>query len=104
MIYTICSGCGREIPQGEKCPSCNKERYRNYNKYKRDIKSAKFYNSVEWKRLRDYIFRKYNNLCLKCLIIDKKIVKANTVHHIITIESEWDKRLIEVNLIPLCHT
>lgn len=104
MIYTICSECGREIPKGEKCSVCTREKYKIYNKSKRDLKSTIFYNSSEWKRLRDYVYRKYSNLCLKCLIKDNKIIKANVVHHILSIETNWEKRLLEDNLITLCHT
>lgn len=104
MIYTICGGCGREIPKGEKCTVCSKERYKTYNKYKRNSESARFYNSLEWKRLRDYVYKKFNHLCLMCLIDDSKINKADTIHHIIPISDDWNKRLVLDNLIPLCHT
>lgn len=102
MVYTICSGCGREIPQGERCPSCSKEGYRNYNKYKRDVKSAKFYNSPEWIQLRNYINRKYNWICVKCLVEEVEIRPVDAVHHIEPVKSNYKLRLKEDNLIPLC--
>lgn len=61
-----------------------------------------FYNSKEWKMLRNYKFGLANGLCEKCK--EKNIVRAGKqVHHIIPIEEDWSKRLELDNLILLCN-
>ena len=110
IIYTVCSNCGREIEKGSKCVcGIDKERYKRYNKYVRwnkdNVLYSKFYSSVEWKRLSNYIRSKYNNMCLMCLLENKEINVADVTHHLREIRTKegWVKRLDENNLIPLCH-
>ncbi|BDR75770.1 HNH endonuclease [Clostridium tetani] len=107
-IYTVCSNCCREIEQGSKCIcGIDKERYKRYNKYVRyskdNIKYTRFYNSVEWKRLSNYIRSKCNNMCIMCLLEEDKISPVDVVHHVIPIRMNFSKRLQESNLLPLCH-
>ena len=60
-----------------------------------------FYNSSEWKTLRNYKFGMADGLCEKCK--KNEIVRAGReVHHIIPIEEDWSKRLNFDNLILLC--
>ena len=61
----------------------------------------KFYNSPEWKALRNYKFGMADGLCENCK--KKGIVRAGReVHHIIPIEEDYSKRLDVDNLILLC--
>ena len=60
-----------------------------------------FYNSSEWKALRNYKFGMADGLCEKC----KKngIARAaREIHHVIPIDEDWSKRLDYENLIALC--
>ena len=60
-----------------------------------------FYNSKEWKALRNWKFAEANGLCENC----KKngIVRAaREIHHIVPIEKDYSKRLDCDNLIALC--
>lgn len=60
-----------------------------------------FYNSSEWKSLRNYKFGQANGLCEHCL--KKGIVRVGReVHHIVPIEEDWNKRLNFDNLVLLC--
>jgi 5-methylcytosine-specific restriction protein A len=60
-----------------------------------------FYNSSEWKALRNYKFGQANGLCEHCL--KKGIVRqGREVHHRISIEEDWNKRLDIDNLVLLC--
>lgn len=64
-------------------------------------KYAEFYNSSEWKNLRNQKFYDADGLCELC----KKngiIRQGKEVHHIIPIETDWSKRLDYDNLILLC--
>lgn len=60
-----------------------------------------FYNSSEWKALRNYKFGQADGLCEKCK--KKGIVRAaREIHHVISIDEDWSKRLDYENLIALC--
>lgn len=69
--------------------------------------SGKYYNTKQWKNLRNYYIRR-NPLCEICL--SKGIVKeANEVHHIQpfldgkTDEERWKLLTDEDNLMSLCY-
>ena len=69
--------------------------------------SGKYYNTKQWKNLRNYYIRR-NPLCEICL--SKGIVKpANEVHHKVkfldgrTDEERWQLLLDEDNLQSLCY-
>jgi 5-methylcytosine-specific restriction protein A len=63
---------------------------------------SEFYNSKEWKALRNYKWGMANGLCEHCL--KKGIVRqAREVHHIVPIEEDWNKRLDIDNLVALCN-
>jgi 5-methylcytosine-specific restriction endonuclease McrA len=104
-VYTKC-GCGKKILKGTQC-ECRKNRYKDYDKRVRNIgqnkKYANFYNSAAWKKLSEYIKRKYNGVCLKCLLRKEDIIPCDVAHHIEPIRYDYSKRLEEKNLIPLCH-
>lgn len=100
--------CGRKIDYRDKhCKECakaveeeRKKYYRHYDAYHRDRESAAFYNSTEWQRVRQHVLIKYKGLDLYAYYIDKEIVYADTVHHIIEIKDDWNKRLTVSNLFP----
>lgn len=72
-------------------------------RYTRDRQYHNFYLSDEWETIKAYINSKYKGLCLYSYLIDKKIVQADVVHHIVEIKEIWDMRLDIDNLIPLSH-
>ena len=60
-----------------------------------------FYQSAEWKALRESRFAFAEGLCELCR--KKGIVRAaREIHHIVPIEKDWSKRLDYDNLIALC--
>lgn len=64
-------------------------------------KYAEFYNSSDWKNLRNQKFYDADGLCEIC----KKngiVNQGKEVHHIEPIEKCWEKRLDYNNLILLC--
>ena len=72
------------------------------NKQNYHEKYAEFYNSSEWKNLRNQKFYDADGLCELCK--KNKIIKqGREVHHIIPIETDWSKRLDYDNLILLCN-
>lgn len=62
-----------------------------------------FYNSVEWKKLRDYKFAEANGLCEECLA-SGKITAGKEIHHIFPIDTAvgWTRRYDITNLKCLC--
>lgn len=57
--------------------------------------------------MRDYIRKRDSNVCQICVrnlhgTIDRFNFKNLSVHHIVSIEEDYDKRLDEDNLITLC--
>lgn len=101
--------CGKLIDYSQRyCNDCKPkakqekaERHKYYDTYKRDKRAAAFYNSTEWEKTRDYVIAKYKGLDLYAFFIDKKIVCADTVHHVEELKENWDRRLDITNLIPL---
>lgn len=79
-----------------------KERHKRYNK-QRDPVLVKFYNSKEWRMLRDYIMAINHYLCIQCSVPGIKPVIANVVDHIIPVTVDWSLRLVPSNCQPLCH-
>lgn len=92
---TYCSKC-QEIFE-EKQLELQRERDRRYNK-KRDPKYKQFYNSNEWKLLKDKKLQDEQYRCERC----KKL--ATEIHHIKYIQTEegWPLRLDYDNLEALC--
>ena len=74
---------------------------KNQSKLTYREKYSEFYNSKEWRDLRNYKFAQANGLCEHCL--KKGIIKAGReVHHRVPIEQDWSKRLEFENLVLLC--
>lgn len=99
-------GCNANILVTEKyCyrhKGYDKEKYIEYSKRRTDKREASFYNSKEWKELRDYIM--HRQFGLDILEWSKgNIVKAETYHHIIEVKDDWELRLNEDNIIGLSY-
>lgn len=77
-------------------------RHQQYNKYKRDKESQRFYNSRAWQRVRTLVLIRDYYLCQECL--KQKIIKVyNVVHHIVPLKENKELSLDIDNLICLCH-
>lgn len=102
--------CGAMIPQGiPLCEACaagaegQQSRHMEYNRYRRNKKTAAFYISGEWRSLRAYALALYDGLDLYAYYVQKKIMTADMVHHIVEIEDDWSQRLKVSNLFPLSN-
>jgi len=87
----------------DKCLEKEKHRHIEYNEKKRNKKHAQFYVSNAWKRARKQAMSTYSSIDVYEFIVNKRIVHADEVHHIISLEDAWNKRLDADNLIPLSH-
>lgn len=64
-------------------------------------KYSEFYNSSEWRKLRNFKWQDADGLCEIC----KKngiVRQGREVHHVVPIEKDWSKRFDYDNLILLC--
>lgn len=109
MIYKLCRRCKTPIKHPlTYCSKCQemheekqlelqRERDRRYNK-KRDPKYKQFYNSKEWKVLKEKKLQDEQYRCERC----KKL--AVEVHHTKYIQTDegWELRLDYDNLEALC--
>ena len=80
------------------------------NELANEQKIYRFYQTVEWRRLRAEIMYKHHNECYKCRQYGK-ITKADTVHHVYHLRDYPEYGLSEyiykngekiINLIHLC--
>lgn len=113
MMYKCCPKCGKKIEYSLKyCEECSKtveqqkrKRYRDYKaKRMQDVyekQLQEFYNSVEWKRVRESTISRYFYLDIYSYYEEGTIEYGYTLHHIIPIRNNWNSRLDTNNLIYL---
>ena len=119
ILYSLCNKCGDKIPYRQKyCNKCKakaevereqiqkvKSKKYNSDRYIRDKESDSyrlFYLSKEWKDKRNQILKKYNYECAMCKSLCQ-FTPATDVHHILNLKDNFEKRLDDDNLIPLCY-
>lgn len=74
----------------------NESKKQNYND-----RFASFYNSKQWRSLRQAKWDAVDGLCELCK--KKGIIReAIDIHHIVPIAEDWSKRLDYDNLLALC--
>lgn len=78
------------------------ERQRFYDTHVRDKRIVEFYHTREWLTIRQQVLARDYYLCQECLK-EKRIRRADTVHHIVPVKENWAKRLDLSNLVSLCH-
>lgn len=59
-----------------------------------------FFGSSVWKNARKFILKKDNHACQMCGSEEKKL----SIHHIIPLKMDWDKRLELINMVTLCNS
>lgn len=112
MLKKICR-CGKVIRYNNKsCDECKAKielerkqniKYYKQNTYERDSKYNKFYKSREWNSVRQLAIVRDHALCKDCLN-KNTITPYNTVHHVVPIKHDWNRRLDINNLICLCES
>ncbi len=99
-LYKRCSRCGTRIPSGSSCP-CIKARHKEYDRYSRDRKSKQFYDSKEWRQSRAAAMEADEGVDVYLFMTEGRLVAADTVHHIIPLQDDWQKRMDIRNLMSL---
>jgi 5-methylcytosine-specific restriction protein A len=73
-----------------------------YDKYKRNKEAKKFYNSAAWRKCREYVLKRDNYLCQRCL--RRGVIEpADAVHHKEHLQDHLEKALDPENLESLCN-
>lgn len=110
MLLHTCR-CGALIPQGiSMCSSCEKasegsnSRHMQYNRTRRNSKTAAFYVGSEWRPVRATVMRLYVGLDIYAYYIQHRIATADMVHHIIELDEDWSRRIDMTNLLPLSNS
>ena len=98
--YVTCKHCGI-VPRGHICPH-RKSRFKSGDK-----ESNKFRNTIRWQRKREEIKIRDRYICQVCLrqlhnTLNMLNFKNIEVHHITSIQEDYNKRLDNDNLISLC--
>lgn len=101
-LYTKCCNCGEKIPyRTKRCDKCQTEWNKMREQYK-DEAIKRFRNSKWWKIKAKQIMKDYHYQCQLCKHNGVNRT-ADEVHHIIPLSVDFEKRLDDRNLIPLCE-
>jgi len=114
-LKKLCSktGCNKVVDDGiiyckyhqQKWEQQEKKRYKEYKKRRMQDKEQKkyqdFYNSNEWKRVRDIVIAGCYSIDILEYYKTGKIIQGERVHHIIELEQDWNSRFDIFNLIYL---
>lgn len=73
-----------------------------YDKHKRDSEARAFYKSRAWVECRALALKRDHGICQDCLN-ERKVTKAQTVHHIKELRDHPELALTLDNLVSLCN-
>lgn len=112
MKYCNRTGCNKLVPQGVRYCAAhtvgkteeNRQRHKDYDAHCRNQKAKDFYNSTEWKTVRMKAMARDSGIDIYLYVTEKRIVPANTVHHIVELAEDYAKRFDMDNLISVSET
>ena len=100
--YYFCSRCSNKVEYTKKCSCLNDARKIRNKKYE---DKDKFYRGRAWRKLRERVLNRDNNLCQRCLykfgIINSKNLEA---HHIKSRLNYPELELEIDNIVCVCKT
>ena len=101
-LLKSCKICGGMHPFGVRCPN------RGSNKKNYDRDEEKFRGSAAWKKKRELIRQRDGYMCRWCREKgyrnrDSFVLDRLSVHHIVPLAENFEKRLDDDNLITLCE-
>lgn len=99
-IYKRCDCCGSRLPSGTKC-GCSSKRYKEEDKHSKDDIFKQFYQTDEWRKVREEAVAEYDGLDVYSLYMQSEIEYGTTVHHIIPLRDDFSKKIKLSNLIYL---
>jgi 5-methylcytosine-specific restriction endonuclease McrA len=97
-MLKACSTCGKLHNYNEQCP-----KRIEFSSRLRKSNADKFRNTSMWRKKRTEIMQRDCNICRVCYT-EHKITTTNlSVHHIISLEKNFELKLCNDNLITLCR-
>lgn len=99
-IYKRCTRCNKRLLTGTKC-DCYNPRYKEEDKYKKGDQYSDFYNTGDWKVMREKTKHKTAGMDIYSYYILGIIEYGTTAHHIQELKENWSRRLDISNLIYL---
>lgn len=96
-----CRYCGGVHALNVECPQKPAKAWKS--KYSRETCAAKFRSTNAWTEKAQAIKKRDRYLCRVCLARGKINSKGLSVHHIIPLRDNYDRRLEDDNLITLCE-
>ena len=94
MIYKRCGYCNKRLPSGSKC-DCKKKRHQRL----KETKTASFYDSNEWKRIRNNVKKYFFSLDFYAFYVYGLVIEGRTTHHIVPLEVDEALKTDFENLI-----
>lgn len=96
-MYKSCKYCGKIHDSKFDCG--HKPKYKKkYND------KENFRGTTQWKKKREDIKTQDKYVCVVCLYLEKQVTINNlSVHHIVSLEEDYDLRLEDDNLITVCE-
>lgn len=98
-------GCSRRIDISQTyCAEHSKEkteRNAEYDRLRRDKKAKAFYNSLEWQAARAAVLARDTGIDVYIYMTEKRIIRADMVHHIVELREDYTKRSALDNLISM---
>lgn len=109
LKYCNRSGCNKLVPYGVKyciahtmdTTAENRERHREYDMHCRNQKAKAFYNSSEWRTVRERVLARDAGIDIYLYITEGRVFPADTVHHIVELSEDYSMRLDMNNLISI---
>lgn len=98
-----CRYCGGAHKIGETCPKAPPKWGQHSNYYKRSSEASKFRSTNAWTLKAERIKIRDLYLCRMCIKEGRITNRDLSVHHIIPLQEDFDKRLDDSNLITLCE-
>ena len=95
MRMKSCQYCGKIVPYNHVCDKKPQRR-------KKDTLHNRFRWTTDWKNKREEIKQRDGYVCRVCLAKKKINTENLSVHHIVSMEEDYSKRLDNDNLITVC--
>lgn len=107
-MLKACSYCGRIHDRKYMCPQKEARiRERQSHKTEQGKRAKAFHNSKKWQDKREYIKLRDSYCCQVCARglynpVRKYETEDTSVHHIVPLAEDYEKRLDDDNLVTLC--
>lgn len=106
-LYRLCPHCNNKTEYGTKCQceiDIEKQRHKDYKASRTDKKEQEFYNTKQWLQTKEIAKSKTHGIDVYEYYVNGRVISGETVHHIVEIKEDWNKKLLISNLIYLTNS